>query len=219
MAVIDATGLRAALIFASDRFQREESRLNALDGAIGDGDHGITVRMGFVAFLSTMNGLAPDAAIETVLRQAGRAFMNATGGAIGVIFGKALIAGGKTLGGCTEMGPEQLHALLEGMAAAVATTGKAKPGDKTLLDALHAAAQAPVKPELSESLRCAAAEAARAAAETAKMLCKVGRASRLGERAIGHQDPGAVSFSIFLDALAEWFDQNASKHLPEIKNA
>jgi len=90
------------------------------------------------------------------------------------------------------------------MESAIAQAGKAKPGDKTILDAVHAAVSSvDVRQDISEALSQAACAAARAAEETANMICRVGRASKLGDRSLGHPDPGAVSFSIILQAFAE----------------
>ena len=195
---------RGILLAAADAIIRTEPRLNALDAALGDGDHGITMRLGFDAVRQRLAQLAPDAAIDAQLTESAQAFLGATGGAIGIILARMLMGGAAALHGCAEMGTAQFGAMLAGMESATAKAGKAKPGDKTILDAIHAAVLA-VHPD--QSLRAAmeaAAAASEAAAEsTAGMICRVGRASRLGERALGHPDPGAVSFSIMLRAMAQ----------------
>ena len=206
---MDAAVLRDALSRAATRFEQEEARLNALDGAIGDGDHGITVRIGFNAIRAELGALEGTPALDAILRTAGMAFMGATGGAIGVIFGKALSSSGLALRGVAQIGPAEFIAMLKGMESAVAATGKAKPGDKTILDAMHAAAGVAPLPDLVETMRAACVAAEGAAAETAKWPCKVGRASRLGDRSIGHPDPGAVSFGIFLRTLLESVEAGA----------
>jgi dihydroxyacetone kinase phosphoprotein-dependent L subunit len=206
---ITASDLREMLAFVGEAISREEARLNALDAAIGDGDHGITMRVGFDAIQSRVSGLPPTARVDAVLREAGMAFMGATGGAIGVLFGKMLMAAGAALEGHSEIAPAEFKVLLGSMEAALGTAGKAKPGDKTMLDPVHAAHQAVLelgnsRPELAVLL-ARASQAARIAAEsTAGMLARAGRASRLGDRTLGHPDPGAVSFSIVLGAMAEW---------------
>lgn len=211
---MDAIALRDALALAAAKFNQEEGRLNALDGAIGDGDHGITVRIGFDAIRSGLGALEYDTTPDVILRRAGMAFMGATGGAIGVIFGKALISGGMALQGTTQIGPAEFMAMLKSMENAVATAGKVKPGDKTILDSIHTAAAVTPLPELIATMRAACLAAERGAEETAGWPCKVGRASRLGERAIGHPDPGAVSFSIFLKAMLESVETGAGKAPP-----
>lgn len=207
--MMDATALKDALVLATAKFHQAEGRLNELDGAIGDGDHGITVRIGFEAIRTAIGALDDDATPEAILRASGSAFMGATGGAIGVIFGRALSAGGIALRGTPQVGPAEFVAMLKGMENAVATAGKVKPGDKTILDSIHAAAAVVPGPGMVETMRDAYLAAERAAEETAEWTCKVGRASRLGDRAIGHPDPGAVSFSIFLKALLESVEARA----------
>jgi dihydroxyacetone kinase len=134
------------------------------------------------------------------------AFMSATGGASGVVFGKMFMAGGRSLKGLRQFGPPEFKSLLKAMESSVSSSGKVKPGDKTVLDAVASAFQsiADTEAPLLEVFTKAAAASEAAAQGTANMLCRVGRASRLGDRALGHPDPGAVSFSIILRAMADW---------------
>ena len=112
---LDGRALKEALAFAADRFAREEHRLNDLDGAIGDGDHGITMRIGFDAIRAAVAPLDDSTAPGAILRKAGMAFMGATGGAIGVIFGKALRARGRRSEERREIGPAEFAAVLQSM--------------------------------------------------------------------------------------------------------
>jgi dihydroxyacetone kinase-like protein len=210
---LDGRALKEALSFAAERFAREEHRLNELDGAIGDGDHGITMRIGFHAIRAAVAPLDDATAPGAILRKAGTAFMGATGGAIGVIFGKALMGGGAALAGAPRIGSAEFAAVLKNMESAVASTGKAKPGDKTILDSIHAAAGITPAPDLAGTMRASCVAAEETALATAGWTCKVGRASRLGERSIGHPDPGAVSFGIFLRALLEWCDTETTREI------
>ena len=210
---ITARGLRAALCFIAERIEKEEARLNSLDSAIGDGDHGITMRIGFQAIKKRVSSLTEDTSIDATFGEAGRAFMGVTGGAIGVILGKMLAAGKSALKGCTLMGPAELTQGLRAMEVAVANTGKAKPGDKTILDSFHVAAESASQSHssgctLKEIVSQAASAAEMAAENTANIVCKVGRASRLGDRSLGHPDPGAVSFAIILRAFSDWMDDS-----------
>lgn len=212
-ATITAPGLRQMLAFVAEAIAHEETNLNALDAAIGDGDHGITMRVGFRAISSKLGSLPQSAGIDAILRESGMAFMGATGGAIGVLLGKMLMAAGAALKGSQEIGPAELRIFFNTMERALAGAGKAQPGDKTVLDAVHAANQIILKPENSQlalvDLLARASQAGRQAAEnTAQMPARAGRASRLGDRALGHPDPGAVSFSIILRAMAEWAQEN-----------
>ena len=211
---LTAVDLLQMLAFVAEAIAREESNLNALDAAIGDGDHGITMRVGFNALVSRVSRLPDSAGVDVILRESGMAFMGATGGAIGVLLGKMLIAGGAALKGQQEIGPAEFQALLGAMETALATAGKVQPGDKTILDAVHAAHQSIAvcensQAKLGEVLTRAAQAARQAADRTAQMLARAGRASGLGYRALGHADPGAVSFSVVLGAMAEWAERNS----------
>lgn len=209
---LDPQALRRILAFIAETIQKREADLNALDSAIGDGDHGITMRNGFDAVKARMVELPAEADLGTLLEEAGYAFMEATGGAIGIILGKSLVAGGQALDGHPALGVPELKLLLSAMESTISSTGKSQPGDKTILDAVHAASRAAAsRDEDSEFVAAltAAAEAAEQAAQaTANMLCQKGRASRLGERVLGHPDPGAVSFGIILRGMEECVRQN-----------
>jgi dihydroxyacetone kinase-like protein len=194
------------MIFAAGRLTEEEAHLNSLDAAIGDGDHGITMQLGFAAVVRKLGELDAQAGIDRLLSEAGMAFMAATGGASGVVFGKMFMAGGRSLNGIRQFGPPELKSLLKVMELSVSSAGKVKLGDKTVLDAVASACHSIADSEdtLLKAFTKAATAAEAAAQGTANMICRVGRASRLGERSLGHPDPGAVSFSIILRAMADW---------------
>jgi len=209
---ISAQDLREILAYVAEKIRSAESNLNSLDSAIGDGDHGITMRIGFDAIHKRISELDDGARIETILNEAGMAFLNAAGGAIGVILAKMLMAGGAALKDCDRIGPSEFSVLLAEMQSSAAQTGKAKPGDKTILDAVYAASEAArLSEESNENLsnlvsKCADS-AERAAQETSGLVCRVGRASRLGDRARGHADPGATSFGVIMRAFSTWIGQ------------
>jgi len=212
---ISASDLREMLAFVAETMVKEEAHLNALDAAIGDGDHGITMRVGFNALKQKVSGLSEGAGIDAVLREAGLAFMGSTGGAIGVLLGKMLMAAGGAVKGQPEIGAAEFRTLMSSMETALVTAGKAKPGDKTILDTVHAAHEALAasmesQQELLAAMREASQAAKRAADGTAQMLAQTGRASRLGDRILGHPDPGAVSFAMILGAMAEWLEKHPS---------
>ncbi len=215
---VDANDMKAILDYACRRIQQEESELNALDAAIGDGDHGITMRVGSQAIQASLGTLPQEATLSEVLNEAGKAFMGGTGGAIGVIFGRMLQAGGDALTNVNELGSAELKIMLNAMETGVAKAGKARPGDKTLLDSLHAACEMLNSSSGCESLSEAISRAADAAEEgaqrTADMHCRLGRASRLGDRALGHRDPGAVSFSLVLRSMADWVETRDGEAVP-----
>lgn len=197
------------LDFVGHKIIAQEAHLNSLDGALGDGDHGITMRLGFQAITDALRQLNPAAGLDEIFRKAGMSFMGGTGGAIGVIFGKMLVSAAGPLQGVQRLSIVEFKTVLREMELAVIKTGKAKVGDKTILDAVHAASQAMSDSgtedlDLVSMVSKAAQAAEKAAQDTAGMICRVGRASRLGARTLGCPDPGAVSFSIILRAMAEW---------------
>ncbi len=206
---IDQQRLSRMLIFVAEEIARREADLNALDAAVGDGDHGITMRIGFEAIRDRLGQLDPATPIGGILRESGGAFLGATGGAVGVVMGKMLMAGGKALHGVDEIRAPEFQLLLTAMEASVAATGKVKPRDRTILDAIHGAAAVATledcaAKDLDTMVGLAASAAEEAARDTAHMLCRVGRASRLGNRVLGHPDPGATSFAIILRAMHDW---------------
>ena len=208
-ALITAQDLRSVLSRVAQKIAEQESYLNSLDAAVGDGDHGITMRLGFQAIVRKLGELDLQASVDVIWREAGMAFMNASGGAIGVILGKMFMAGGTTLRGAQQLGAPEFRNMLSAMETAIAKAGRAKPGDKTILDAVHGANAAlaglnATSDDLALLVSRAAQAANRAAQDTADMVCRVGRASRLGDRTLGCPDPGAVSFSIILREMAEW---------------
>ncbi len=183
----------------------ERDHLVQLDAAIGDGDHGTNMLRGFEAVVQAL-GADSGSPPGRLLVLAGRTLVSSVGGASGPLWGSALRSGGRVLGEqATFEGPE----LVEVLAAALASVkdlGAATPGDKTMVDALEpavdtlrerVAAGAPLAIALDEA--CAAAEAGGRA--TIPMQARKGRASYLGERSIGHQDPGATSTGLILRAL------------------
>jgi dihydroxyacetone kinase phosphoprotein-dependent L subunit len=203
---ISSTGLRELLLAAGDAVEREESHLNALDSAIGDGDHGITMRLGFQAVKKAIEALPAESTPDQIFTGTGKAFMRSTGGAIGIILGRALGAAGEAMRGRSAMSAADWKLCFLAMEQTVSAVGKAKPDDKTMLDPLHAVNRALLATgddlEIAELLLVAAEAAERSAEATASMHCRMGRASRLGDRALGHPDPGAVSFSIITRAMA-----------------
>jgi dihydroxyacetone kinase-like protein len=182
----------------------ESERLTALDSAIGDGDHGANLGRGLTAAVSALDD-DPPATPGRVLISAGRALISKTGGASGPLYGTGLRRAGKSLGETVEASPSDVGEALAAMLAGIQELGAASPGDKTMVDAL-APAVAAFKADMSDGLPAAAAAAATAAesgsAATVPMQARKGRASYLGERSIGHEDPGAASTALFLRALA-----------------
>ena len=160
---ITAQELRTILRRVAERIAEQESYLNWLDAAIGDGDHGITMRLGFQAVVQKLGELDSEAGVDVIWREAGMAFMNASGGAIGVILGKTFIAGGNSLRGAQNLGATEFRNMLSAMETAIAKAGKAKPGDKTILDAVHGANLALAGRDARTDLALVVSQAAQAA--------------------------------------------------------
>ncbi len=176
-----------------------------LDAAIGDGDHGINMTRGFDAVVRAL-AAEPQTPPGKLLTLAGKTLVSSVGGASGPLWGSALRRAGRTLGEAPNFEAEDLAGALEAALAAVQDLGQARPGDKTMVDAL-APAVAILRQRVTagQSLE-AALQAASAAAEegmraTVPMQARKGRASYLGERSIGHQDPGATSAALIMTAL------------------
>lgn len=194
--MLDADFFRRWMAATAAAVDREADQLTELDSAIGDADHGSNLQRGFTAVAAVVEKDAP-ATPGAVLTLAGRQLISTVGGASGPLYGTLLRRTGKALGEDAEVTQEQLAQAFAAGVAAVGQLGGAQAGDKTMLDALLPAAEA-----LALSFR-GAADAARAGAEaTIPLLARKGRASYLGERSIGHQDPGATSAALLVEALA-----------------
>ncbi|MEM8630643.1 MAG: dihydroxyacetone kinase subunit DhaL [Pseudomonadota bacterium] len=185
----------------------EENRdhLCALDGVIGDADHGVAMELGFSAVRKALAELGDDASPTDVFNTAARAFLNAVGASSGPLYATAFMRAGAALKGKSGMDDTDAPEVIAAMAGGIAHRGKASPGDKTMLDAWTPAAEAATaaQGQAAAAVFAAAAKAAADGAETTKgMQAKMGRAARLGERAVGHVDPGAASAALVIAAFA-----------------
>jgi dihydroxyacetone kinase-like protein len=181
-------------------------RLTQLDAAIGDADHGVNLHRGFTAVQGALDGYEPGSVGDVFVRT-GTTLVSRVGGASGPLYGTAFRAIGKALPGATA-DPGQLAAALRAGLEGVQKLGAAVPGDKTMVDAYVPAVEAFATAVAGGSdLGRAAAAAAEAAAEgmraTTAMQARKGRASYLGPRSVGHQDPGATSTALIFGCLAE----------------
>ncbi|MET9603583.1 dihydroxyacetone kinase subunit DhaL [Streptomyces sp. NPDC006512] len=194
----DADFFRRWMDAATAAVEREADRLTELDSPIGDADHGSNLLRGFAAVRAALAGADPAAPPGALLQLAGRTLISTVGGASGPLYGTLLRRTGKELGEGAEVSDDELRKALYAGVGAVAQLGGAAPGDKTMLDAL-----VPGVAALGTSYRAAADAAENGARATVPMLARKGRASYLGERSIGHQDPGATSSALLLGALAD----------------
>lgn len=189
------------LIAVADVMATERDALCALDGEIGDADHGIAMSEGFKAVREAMTGFEgpPAQAFNT----AARTFLNAVGASSGPLYATAFMRAGKALKDQETLSDGDAAVIVQAMAEGIAARGKANRGDKTMLDAWGPAADATAGGgSFAEVLLRAAAAAEAGADATAQMQAKLGRAARLGARSVGHKDPGAVSAALMLRAMA-----------------
>ncbi len=181
--------------------------LTKLDAAIGDADHGINMDRGFTKVMSQLPSVQ-DKDIGSILKTVGMALISSVGGAGGPLYGTLFMRAGMAVGGKYELTDEDLVALWQAAVDGVIQRGRAQPGDKTMVDALLPAVEA-MKQALSEGadtvtiLERGVAAAEKGMKDTIPMLAKKGRASYLGERSIGHQDPGATSSYMILKAMLD----------------
>lgn len=181
--------------------------LTQLDAAIGDADHGTNMDRGFKKVSTQLAGVA-DKDIGAILKTTGMALISSVGGAGGPLYGTFFMRAGQAVGAKTELSAEDLATMLEAGLEGVIQRGKANLQDKTMVDALTPAAKALRQAVDNSSSIEAALDAAVAAAEqgmkdTIPLVARKGRASYLGERSAGHQDPGATSSYLMLNALRE----------------
>lgn len=180
--------------------------LTSLDAAIGDADHGINMDRGFTAVLAKLQDMT-DADIGTILKTVGTTLVSTVGGASGPLYGTAFLRAGIALAGKQELMASDvadgLSAALEGIVA----RGHAQRGEKTMVDALGPAVDAfnasvAQGQDLATALAAATAAAETGMQQTIPMVATKGRASYLGERSAGHQDPGATSVVLLLRAMS-----------------
>lgn len=193
---------RTAQVVAENR-----EELIELDRQIGDGDHGENLNRGFTAVLAKLDALdSPPGDVGAVLKLVATTLMSTVGGAAGPLYGTAYLRAAKVTG-LPELDAHAVVAMLEAGLEGIVVRGKATTGEKTMVDAwtpaVEAAVQAADAGASPAAVLAAAAEAARAGAvATIPLVATKGRASYLGERSAGHQDPGATSSALILEAAA-----------------
>jgi dihydroxyacetone kinase-like protein len=197
---------REMFIHLSDQMVESKDLLTLADKAIGDGDHGVGMARGFEAVRHKLEE-GTYSSLEDLLKAVGMALLTSAGGAAGAVFGTLFRGGAKRLGDRGVFDSEALSfTLLDGLDA-VKARGNAKPGDKTMVDALEPAALTSQKLSSAPLHECLAAvtEAAREGMEATKdMVATIGKAKTLGERSLGHPDPGAVSTYLILKYMTEY---------------
>jgi dihydroxyacetone kinase-like protein len=182
--------------------------LTQLDAAVGDADHGINMQRGMSAVIAKVDTQAGEQDVGALLKTVGMTLVSTVGGAGGPLYGTLFLQMGTAAAGKSELSPSDWAAALEAGIAGVQARGKAEPGDKTMIDALLPGRDA-LKAALdggatfADALRQSAAAAEQGMRDTIPLVARKGRASYLGERSAGHQDPGATSSHLLLEAAAE----------------
>jgi phosphoenolpyruvate---glycerone phosphotransferase subunit DhaL len=195
----------------ADAIGTARDELCRLDGVIGDADHGIAMAQGFAAAadaVAAIDSAADDTTLAGQLNAAAKGFLNAVGASSGPLYATAFMHAAKRAGARGEMPLAEAPALIVAMAEGIRLRGKAEPGEKTMVDAWAPAAKAIMRgmesglplPELMARMREAANEGA---ASTSSMVATKGRSARLGQRSVGHIDPGAASAAIVLGVIAD----------------
>jgi dihydroxyacetone kinase phosphoprotein-dependent L subunit len=185
--------------------QAQRDHLTQLDAAIGDADHGANLDRGFAAVREALAGTTPTSP-GALLVLVGTALIRKVGGASGPLYGTAFREMGKVLGETADVSPAELSTALDAALSGVQRLGAAAEGDKTMVDALTPAATALAQAvrdglKTQEALDAAAAAAEVGAKATIPLQAKKGRASYLGPRSVGHEDPGAASTALIFAAL------------------
>ncbi len=203
---LSAVSVNAWMDEASAVITAEAERLTQLDSAIGDGDHGLNLKRGFQAVVAALaegsDGLPPGRRLIL----AGKTLVSKVGGASGPLWGTALRRAGRSVGDAETLDGPALADALDAALAGIVELGSAEVGDKTMVDALAPAVEAlraavQAGEPLADALAAAAEAAAEGARSTVPLQARKGRASYLGERSIGHEDPGAASTVLIITAL------------------
>ncbi len=187
--------------------EEHKDELTQLDQPIGDSDHGINMARGFQAVEQKLPGLEGKD-IGTILKTVGMTLVSTVGGASGPLYGTAFMKAGMEAAGLTQLDLEGFLKLMDAAEAGVAQRGKAAEGEATMLDAMIPSLNAMKKAKeagegTAQVLQAGAAAAWAGAEHTKDLIATKGRASYVGERGLGHQDPGATSYSYLLETIAK----------------
>lgn len=213
MMALDLAGILREI---SSRLNAESDHLCQLDGQIGDGDHGTTMALGFQAIVQhLLEGDLAAASLSDILDLSAERFLNTVGATAGPLYASAFREAAKFAAANPGLAVEDAPLLLVAMADGIGTRGRARPGDKTMMDVWYPVAQhiraakqgATPLAGLARELRVIGAEGV---AATKAMVASKGRAARLGERSLGHADPGARSAEIIIACFCDFFEEHAA---------
>jgi phosphoenolpyruvate---glycerone phosphotransferase subunit DhaL len=178
------------------RMQAERDYLCQLDGEVGDADHGIAMAQGMAAAARAAD--EAEGTLQDLCNAAAKGFLNAVGASSGPLYATGLLRVGKALGAVTEVPMDQVLQIIVALRDGIVHRGKAAPGQKTMLDAWHPAAEAVLQGLSVPDIIRAGQDGAES---TRTMIATIGRSERLGARSIGHVDPGAVSAAMLIETL------------------
>lgn len=213
MQTITAEQLRIALLNVSDKIVKAEPLLTELDTIIGDGDHGIGMRIGFSAMQKQLSETTYDTPYQ-LLHESGMTLIKVMGGTSGVIFGTLFIGGLSHIEGKETLTLTDFANYIDGGTKAIAKRGKVDRGDKTMYDALIEASialneSAAAGDSIEEGLIKTALAAKKGVEDTKAMMSRKGRSKNFRDKTVGHPDTGAVSTSLIFEALSESFTDQA----------
>ncbi|CAI1062953.1 dihydroxyacetone kinase subunit DhaL [Serratia proteamaculans] len=194
------------LMRCGEVFTQQRDFLTRLDTEIGDSDHGLNMNRGFNKVVEKLPSVA-DKDIGFILKNTGMTLLSSVGGASGPLFGTFFIRAAQSANAKQSLDLAELHQMMQEGVEGVVMRGKAEPGDKTMCDAWWAVVEslgqsAQQQLSVAEALQRASERAEQAVESTITMQARKGRASYLGERSIGHQDPGATSVMLMMKTLA-----------------
>lgn len=203
--MIDKTTMVKIILKMAEKISENKELLNQLDKEIGDGDHGTNMNRGFEAVKSKIDTIA-DMNIEAQLKTLAMTLISTVGGASGPLYGTAFLRASAAIKAKENLGIEDLISIYEAAISGIKERGQSEKGQKTMLDSMIPALETMIENK-DEAIKIILERASRASWDgveyTKSIIALKGRASFLGERSIGHQDPGATSASIILDAIRE----------------
>ncbi|MFD1388275.1 dihydroxyacetone kinase subunit DhaL [Oceanobacillus oncorhynchi subsp. oncorhynchi] len=208
---LDAAQTKAMILYAGEKIRENKPLLTKVDSAIGDGDHGIGMSVGFEKVEENLKN-QEFTTVNDIFKTTGMSMVQSMGGASGVIFGTMFLGGVKDLDSKSELDVPVLSEIFSASLEAIKQRGKASLGDKTMIDALEPAVNGLKESvtdsaTLLEALKKAEENAADGVENSKNYIAKFGRAKSLGERALGNQDAGATSVWIVFKSMREWVEQ------------
>ena len=209
MTALGSEDLAGMIVAIARRISDERERLNRLDAALGDGDHGTSVSAAFALATENIEAMQ-DASPGDIWLATAKALLNGMGGASGALFGTLFLKGVAGIRGKTQLEKAEMDQLWRAGVDGVKARGKADIGDKTMIDALQPAVEAfEAAKDFTDAWRAAAAAAERGADSTVPLVARQGRAKYLGERGIGHVDPGAATIAIMFSAARDYWESHS----------